>query len=43
MLERIPGDRLPAALADAMLVLTRAVDLLLTTTVRFAFGVPAER
>ncbi|MFY1692932.1 class I SAM-dependent methyltransferase [Plantactinospora sp. WMMB782] len=42
LLERIPADRLPAALADAARVLAPAGGgLVLTTTVRFAFGVAA--
>ncbi|MFG3689307.1 class I SAM-dependent methyltransferase [Micromonospora sp. NPDC047740] len=44
LLERIPTERLPAALADASRVLTRVgEDLVLTTTVRFAFGVRAAQ
>jgi len=40
VLERIPADRLPAALADAAQVLHRdGGGLALTTTVRFAYGV----
>ncbi|RKR88354.1 methyltransferase family protein [Micromonospora pisi] len=42
LLERIPTDRLPAALADATRVLkTAGEELTLTTIVRFAFGVRA--
>ncbi|WP_422774897.1 class I SAM-dependent methyltransferase [Plantactinospora sp. WMMC1484] len=42
LLERVPADRLPAALADASRVLApTGGDLVLTTTVRFTFGVPA--
>ncbi|MGI5215290.1 class I SAM-dependent methyltransferase [Plantactinospora sp. CA-290183] len=43
LLEQIPADRLPAALADATRVLTRSgEDIALTTTVRFTFGVAAD-
>ncbi|MFE9655596.1 hypothetical protein [Micromonospora sp. NPDC006431] len=42
--ERIPTERLPAALVDASRVLTRAGgDLVLAPTVRIAFGPSATQ